>query len=107
MLVSNEPYSFFIVLKYLFSFFLPLFVLCVGVIQTSFNFFGALSLIKNNSGKTSSGVKGVLCNHNLSIFNFYCQYFANPCLTFKGYSITKFAFSFNLGTTSYILFQRS
>ena len=62
-------------------------------------FFSAVFLVENNSGKTSSGVKGVLCKFEImtSAFSIFPQYFA---LTFTGDSITKFDF-FNWGTTSY------
>ena len=58
---------------------------CACVTQTTLLiFFGAVFLNENNSGKTSSGIKGVLCKFEImaSAFSIFLhQYSADPCLT--------------------------
>ena len=68
---------------------------CVTRTSTLFNFFGAVFLMENNSGNTSSGLTVVFCKSAITfsaLLYLLFQYAADPSLIFTGDSITIFWF---------------
>ena len=66
---------------------------CVTRTATLFNFFGAVFLMENNSGNTSSGLTVVFCKSAITfsaLLYLFFQYAADPSLIFTGDSITIF-----------------